>query len=109
MWREASELAALVYASTARFSAAERAVLGAQMRRAALSVPANIAEGNGRASRAEYLRFLGMAWGSLKELGSHVDLAAAAAQLPPPQVAELRTRIRHTGQLLHGLRTSLRR
>ena len=103
---EATRLARLTYSATATFPAAERASLGDQMRRAAVSVAANLAEGCGRATRADRVRLLAVAWGSLRELEAHVGIAHAVALLPPTEEAELRTACRHTGRLLHALRTS---
>ena len=87
----------------AEWPAAERSSLGDQMRRAALSVPANIAEGCARATRADRQRFLIIAWGSLRELEAHVDVATVLGLLPANSTAELTRHCRWTGRLLHGL------
>ena len=68
VWRDAIDLVAKLYVLTAGFPADERFGLTAQMRRAAVSVPSNIAEGAARGSRKDFLRFLMIARGSLSEL-----------------------------------------
>ena len=74
-WRHAMALAKLVYEITARFPNNERFGLVAQMRRAAVSVPSNIAEGAGRGTPADFRRFLRIARGSLSELETQLILA----------------------------------
>ncbi|KPN17488.1 four helix bundle protein [Xanthomonas sp. Mitacek01] len=75
VWRDAMDLVALVYRLTSVFPAEERYRLSAQMRRAAVSVPSNIAEGAARRSNAELIHFLSIARGSLAELDTQILLA----------------------------------
>lgn len=75
VWKKAHELALLTYSLTDGYPASERYGLAQQMRRAAVSVPTNIAEGAGRASNADFARFLGIARGSTSELQYQSRLA----------------------------------
>lgn len=75
VWRDAMALVEAVYRFTSTFPDNERFGLTAQMRRAAISVPSNIAEGAARRSTADYLRFLSIARGSLSELDTQLQLA----------------------------------
>ena len=75
VWRAATDLVVASYAHARRLPSFERPGLGSQMRRAAVSITANIAEGNGRSSRREYLHHLSIAMGWLKELESHLLVA----------------------------------
>ena len=75
VWRKAIDLALETYAVTRRFPASENRCLTLQMRRAAVSVPSNIAEGNGRLRTGAYLIHLCIARGSLMELESDLLLA----------------------------------
>ena len=77
-----------------------------QMRRAAVSVPSNIAEGYGRESRADYIRFLRVARGSLGELGTQIELAREIGLLQPSD--ELIGTLEETDRVLQGLIRSLR-
>ena len=74
-WQQSIELVKVIYRLTDSFPPAEQYGLTAQMRRAAVSVPANIAEGMGRNSTRELLQFLTIARGSLSELDTFVVLA----------------------------------
>lgn len=76
VWRDSVELVEAVYRFSAQFPSDERFGLTAQIRRAAISVPSNIAEGVARTSRKEYLRFLSVARGSLSELETQLIIAA---------------------------------
>jgi four helix bundle protein len=75
VWRLGEELAETVYRVTARFPKAELFGLTSQMRRAAVSIPSNIAEGRARNSSREFLYFLSVSRGSLAELETQLELA----------------------------------
>ena len=77
VWRNAFDLATTAYRLTGTFPSSERFGLTSQLRRAAVSVVSNIAEGNGRSHRAEYLHHLSIAYGSLLELETQILLARA--------------------------------
>jgi four helix bundle protein len=74
-WQQAVELVGSIYRLTGAFPDTERYGLTSQMQRAAVSVPANIAEGAARAGTKELLRFLSFATGSLSELDTLVEVA----------------------------------
>jgi four helix bundle protein len=78
VWQKAMELGELCYRGTQGFPREELYGAVIQIRRAAASVPANIAEGYGRESRGEYIQFLRIAQGSLKELETHILLSQRA-------------------------------
>jgi four helix bundle protein len=74
-WKKAYSLALAVYKSTACFPAEERYGLTYQLRKAAVSIPSNIAEGEGRKYNAEFCRFLAIALGSTKEVETQILLS----------------------------------
>lgn len=75
IWQKAMDLVTKIYQMTKGFPSEEIYGLTSQLRRCAVSVPSNIAEGHGRKSTAEFLRFLGIAHGSLCELQTQVEIA----------------------------------
>ena len=75
VWQRAMEFAKLVYGLVKQLPADERYALADQLRRAAVSVPSNIAEGNGRAGNKDYAHFLAIARGSLYETITQLELA----------------------------------
>jgi four helix bundle protein len=79
VWRDAMDLVEHIYRISANFPEIERFILTAQLRRAAISVPSNIAEGAARRSSSEYLRFLSIARGSLSELDTQLQIAERLA------------------------------
>lgn len=83
VWQDAMSLVEAVYRMTAQFPDSERFGLVSQMRRAAVSVPSNIAEGAARRSTSEYLRFLSIARGSLAELDTQIQIASRLALTTP--------------------------
>ena len=74
VWQQAMTLCEKVYAHLRKFPVAERYGLFDQLRRAVVSIPSNIAEGNGRDSRSEYARFLSIARGSVCEVQTQLEL-----------------------------------
>ena len=107
VWQEAINLTQLVYSATQTFPKEERYGLTSQMRRAAVSVPSNVAEGHARETRGEFVQFLGHARGSLAELDTQLILAQKMRFLAPRAAAELRQQVAKVGKLLNGLRRSL--
>jgi four helix bundle protein len=105
-WKCSMELAKAVYQTTAPFPAEERYGLSQQMRRAAVSIPSNIAEGAGRNSAKEFLNFIGISRGSLAELETQLQLAVMLGfAAPDHQAFELSN---STGNRLTGLHKKLR-
>ena len=96
-----------VYAVTATFPQNEQYGLVSQLRRAAVSVPANIAEGAARNGSKEFLHFLGIASGSLSELDTLVDLARQLGYAENTE--ELNAKIDDVAGLVMGLASSIRR
>lgn len=102
-WRLADDLTVAVYQGTSGFPREEIYGLTSQLRRAAYSVPANIAEGSGRESKKDYLHFLYIARGSLAETRYFVHLAERLNYLSPAASAQLESQGRETFACLHGL------
>lgn len=75
VWKKAMDMVVAVYEMTEEFPSVERYGLTSQIQRAAVSVPANIAEGYGRIHRGDYIHHLSIARGSLAELETHVTIA----------------------------------
>ena len=108
VWHEAIAYADMVYEITDKFPSDERFGLTNQMRRAAVSISSNIAEGNGRASDSEYAHFLSIAYGSLMETVSQAHLANRRKFLNDQQFQSLCDRAEKVARMLSGLRKSIR-
>ena len=108
VWQKAIELAVLAYRLTEGFPRREIYGLASQIRRAGVSVPSNIAEGYGRASRKEYVQFLTIAQGSLKELETQTILAERLAFATASQAKRMLTDCEIVGKMLGALIRSLR-
>ena len=102
----ADKLTILIYEETRTFPKEELFGLVSQMRRAAVSVPSNIAEGCGRSSEKEYLHFLSIAYGSLKELEYQISLAQKLGFLN--NETNLPACADETARVLNGLINALR-
>ncbi|MFI5209822.1 MAG: four helix bundle protein [Gemmatimonadales bacterium] len=107
MWQQAQSLALELYRATAGFPAVERYGLSLQLRRAAVSVASNIAEGSGRAGDRECARFLRVARGSASEIECQLMLARDLGYLPESIWAELNDSTQRINRMLLGLVRSL--
>ncbi|MFH1926608.1 MAG: four helix bundle protein [Chloroflexota bacterium] len=108
-WQKAMDLAVSVYKATKSFPNTEIYGLTSQLRRAAVSISSNIAEGQGRHTTKEFLRFLGIAYGSLQETETQIILATRLGYVQETQEAELLEQCAEVGRLLNGLINALQR
>jgi four helix bundle protein len=107
VWQRSMDLSIEVYRETRSFPSEEKFGVTSQMRRAATSVSANIAEGQARRTRGEFLQALGIARGSLAELETFVILCQRLGYLNPAPSEELLARCEEVSKLLSGLMKSL--
>jgi four helix bundle protein len=107
VWQKAMDLVILVYSATEHFPQRETFGLSNQMRRSAVSVPSNIAEGQGRRSKRDFLRFLMISNGSLQELETQVMIARRLNMLADDQQNRILDLSSEVGRLLNGLCRSL--
>ncbi|MBI1813872.1 MAG: four helix bundle protein [Deltaproteobacteria bacterium] len=107
VWRQAMDLARDCYFLTKSFPKEELYGLTSQIRRAAVSVPANIAEGNGRGTRKDYVSFLRIAQGSLRELETYLILIVEIGLVRQEAVAPLSAQVNSVARLLNRLIQSL--
>jgi four helix bundle protein len=106
-WQQAIDLAELVYRVTSEFPREETYGLRAQTRRAAVSIPSNIAEGQGRRTDKEFQRFLSIAHGSLREVETQTILAQRLGYISPESRAQILQHASEVGRLVTGLSNSL--
>ena len=107
VWQKAMDLVVNVYRATDCFPKAEVYGLTSQIRRAVTSIPANIAEGQGRRLTKEFLYFLANARGSLWELDTHLESASRLGFLTSEVHKELRLQLDEVGRILNGLMRSI--
>ncbi len=103
----AMDLVVEVYRASARFPREERFGLTAQLRRAAASIPANIAEGNARSTRRDNAGFISVASGSLAETEAFVLLAMRLGYLPIDEARPAMALLAQIGRMLRALRARL--
>lgn len=109
-WKIAMQLTVLVSGAAKQLPVDERFELSAQMRRAAVSIPANLAEGQACGEDGRYIHHLRTALGSQGELGTHIEIARRLAMLPELALGALEDQLTRSGQVLHGLvRSRLRK
>ncbi len=106
-WQKAMDLAEAVYGLSAGFPREEIYGLTAQVRRAVVSVPSNMAEGQGRWTTGEFIQFLGVAHGSLCEVETQVRLAVRLKFVPPVEADPVLALANEVGRLIYGLKNSL--
>ncbi|MGL4513946.1 MAG: four helix bundle protein [Lacipirellulaceae bacterium] len=107
-WQKAMDLAEQVYALTQSFPPDERFGMTSQLRRSSVSVPSNIAEGQGRFSDRDFHRFLSIAHGSLREAETQLELATRLRFVNAEKVAPLSDLAAEVGRLIVGLARSLK-
>lgn len=103
VWQEAMAIAEAVYLLTKSFPQSELYGLTTQMRRASVSIAANIAEGNGRETSGAYVQFLRMSQGSLKELETHLLLSQRVGLTQDVQIEPILGNCDKLGRMLRAL------
>jgi len=109
VWQRGIELVLATYKATATFPRDERFGLTSQIRRAAVSIPANIAEGAARDSQKEFTYFLSNAQGSASELETEFLIAQKLGYLDQTKYASIRSEIVSVGRMIFGLSRSIKR
>ncbi|MGZ9246996.1 MAG: four helix bundle protein [Gemmatirosa sp.] len=107
MWQRAMALTRACYAIARQLPPEERFALGAQLRRAAISVPANIAEGHASRHRRQFLRYLGIAHASLMEIECHLLIAVDVGHLPEAAISDALSLREETSRMLRAMRRAL--
>lgn len=108
VWQKSMDLVAECYRLTDAFPAREIYGLSSQLRRAAVSIPANISEGYGRQHRREYVQFLSVAAGSLAELETHLLLAERLKFASRQDLGPAMSQLDEVSRMLHALIRSLK-
>ena len=108
-WNAAIELTSRAYDVAGVLPAIERFELASQIRRAAVSVPSNVAEGHASGLRNRYRHHVRIALGSLAEIETQMEVARRRGYVDDAGTRKLEEQIARTGQLLHGILRSLRR
>jgi four helix bundle protein len=107
-WQKAMDFTAEIYRVTRRFPKEELYGITSQLRRAAVSIPSNIAEGQGRQTTGEFRQFLGYARGSLLETETQIFLAERLEYLDHETAEHLLRQAAEAGRILNGLMNSLK-
>jgi len=107
VWQRALELVTMVYKATSNFPREEVYTLTSQVRRAAISIPSNIAEGSARSTNKSFLYFLDIANGSIRELETQLIIAVNLEYLKQDEFDELNELLNEIGRMLSGLKRSI--
>ena len=106
-WQKAMDLVDAIYQATRTFPKEELYGLTNQIRRASVSIPSNIAEGQGRRTQAEFLHFLSIAHGSVRELETQISIARRQSYMTIEQEQAILKLAGEAGRLIRGLMNSL--
>ena len=109
VWQKAMQLVTDVYRMAEKFPKVEVFGLASQLRRAVVSVPSNIAEGQGRDSTKEFIHHLSIAYGSLMEAETQIQIAANLSYIRQPEAERYISQATEVGRLMNGLSRSLRK
>lgn len=109
VWQAAMEIATSCYSVAKKLPKDELFGLTSQLRRAAASIPANIAEGHGRYTTKESLRYLNIANGSLLEVDTHLELAVRIGYLVPLDVEQIQAEVKVLAAMIGAFKAALRR
>ena len=109
VWKKSMDLVTQVYSMTASFPAEERFGLVGQMRRCAVSIPSNLAEGAARRNDKELIQFLYVAMGSASELDTQLEISRRLGYFPGPEEVQVDTLLAEVDKMLVGLRNHLLR
>ena len=107
VWKKAINLVEIVYAMTRSFPKEELFALTSQIRRSVVSIPSNIAEGEGRGTPKEFTHFLRIAYGSLREVETQTIIAAKLGYIDHGKTEEILDSTGEVGRLINGLIRSL--
>ena len=107
VWQKSMDLTIIIYSLVKFLPREENYALSDQMRRAVVSIPSNIAEGQGRASDKEYVHFLAMARGSLWELLTQLEICERLYYLKPAQTMEARNLVNEISKMINALSKAL--
>ena len=108
VWKKSMDVVVQCYETTRTFPTCEQYGLMGQIQRSAVSVPANIAEGQARQHKKEFLHHLSIAHGSLAELETHIEIAKRVSYIRDDVAHHLFSQTEEVGRMINGLRRSLR-
>lgn len=108
-WQKAMDLVEDVYKASSDFPREEIYGLTSQIRRASVSIPSNIAEGQGRRTTLDFLRHLSIAYGSLREVETQIMIAQRLRYITQARLEDVMSLAGEVGKLLNGLMASLER
>jgi len=109
VWQKSMKLVSAIYMLTKKLPESERFVLTSQLQRAAISVPSNIAEGRGRGTDKEFIRFIHITLGSLAEIDTQLELAVRLGYCQQKDILEMATEVLEIRKMLFALKRALTR